>query len=213
MERSGGTYRVEHWMAWFFAIAAILLGVVGALEAWNQLNIGRSLVDAATGAGAREGTDADYFRDGALFLLPSLIAGILAWTLHRNEHHVTRHARGSSDYATLGNTHNALRHEDELVTGEHAGAYIALLASIAFGIAGVLVGFDVFNSGYTFYDGLTWLVLSLMSSIVAATLHSVGHHQPAMEEDYVRRIVDARVSSGMTTSDATASRTEPSVGR
>jgi hypothetical protein len=198
MERSADTYRAEHWTAWLFAVLAVALGVIGALEAWDQINIGTSLFDSGAGVVAGE-SDADHFRDGALFLIPSLISAILAWTLHRSEHHVSHPSRTGVDTATTGDSRDDLRKEDDLFNGEHVGAYVALLASVVLGVVGVLVGFDAFDSGYTFYDGMTWLVLSLMSSLLAATLHSVGHHQPVWEEEDIRRMVEDRVARTSTT--------------
>ena len=190
-----GAYRTEHMLAWLMAGVAAFLGAVGALEAFDILNLGNAHLTADGDTNARG--DAGIFVDGALILLPGIIAALLAFTLHRNEHH-EHYRAGATDrranIPTTGDDRNARAREDDLWKAEHLGAYAAALASIVFAIVGILVGFHVLAEAHTFYDGLTWLLLSLLSSVLAATLHSVGHHMPEVADDHIRTIVAEHVS-------------------
>jgi xanthosine utilization system XapX-like protein len=179
------------------AAVAILLGTLGALEAFDILNLGDAHLSPQGSTGT--GDDAGVFVDGALLLIPGIIAALLAFTLHRNEHHERAWSRQSSrgNIPTTGNDGDGLRKEDDFWQGEHAGAYAAAVIAILLGFIGVLVGFHVFDEAHTFYDGLTWLMLSLLSSILAATLHSVGHHSPENEEHIVM-LVEERVRGTFT---------------
>jgi hypothetical protein len=193
VHRNEDAYQGEHWLSWLFAIGAIVLGVIGALEAWDKIDLGQSFVMVTTTAGVTTDLDANNFRDGMLFMVPSLIAGVLAWTWHRSEHHVRHHS-----HVAHNDTHRHtadMEREEGLAMGEHIGSYIAALGAIAMAVTGILVGFNVLEETHTFYDGMVWLVLSLMASILAATLHSVGHHQEAFEEDEIRRIVDVHIGA------------------
>jgi hypothetical protein len=193
------------------AALAIALGVIGALEAFGISDIGDSIV--APGVAPTE-DDASSFRDGLLFLIPGLISAFLAFTLHRVEHHVPGMNRPSASRPGMvtGEPHTpsaadrAHREEQGLMTGEHAGAYLAVLASTAFGILALLVGFNVLDDEHTFYDGMTWASLGLLASLLAGTLHSVSHHQPAYEWDEVRTRVEDRIPDRTTD---VPGRTEP----
>src|SRR3954468_4713863 len=182
VRNQGGFYRTEHMLAWFMAALSVLLGVLGALEAFDMISIGDSNLATAPLAEARN--DANIFADGVLILFPALIAAFLALTLHRNEHHELGGdmGRASGNEPTMG---DGLAAEDDLFKAEHAGAYVAVLATIVLAIIGVLTGFRVFDEKHTFYDGMTWLLLSAGSSILANTLHSVGHHLPSRAPRYV----------------------------
>jgi hypothetical protein len=189
MDSNEDAYRGEHWLAWILGALAVLLGAVGALEAFDILNVGDAHLSVATGS---DGSDAGMFVDGALFLLPGVIAAFLAMTLHRSEHHEHGYSSqwNSANVPTLGDDTHDLRHEDDIAKSEHTGAYVATAASLAFSVIGVLVGFNVFDEVHTFYDGMTWLMLSLISSVLAATLHGIGHHMPVTADWTIRTSVD-----------------------
>jgi hypothetical protein len=180
-------HRTEHGIAWFMAAAATVFAILGALEAFDVASFGTSfLEEVGAGVTTTTGSDADFFRDGMLWFMPAIATGLLALTFHRTEHHVS-----------YGNRHedvgDDVRRDERGAWGfEHFGAYAAAVASIAFLVMGLLVGFDVFDSGYTWYDGMTWHLLSVVSSIIAATLHPVGHHSAAYDESYVRSVVGDR---------------------
>ena len=194
-------YRSEHSLAWLMAALAILLGVIGALEAFGIIDIGDSIL-----AGGQAATDdnAASFRDGLLFLIPGIISAFLAFTLHRTEHHVAGIDRPAIDRPgmmtgepdTRRDVRSVNREESALWNGEHAAAYLAVLAATLFGVLTLLVGFNVLSDDYTFYDGMTWGLLGLLTSFLAGTLHSVSHHQPAYDWDEVRIILEQRASTG-----------------
>src|SRR5688572_10067445 len=122
-------YRAEHWLSWLMAVAAIALGVLGAIEAFALVNIGDAIGQAGQTASASG--DVDPFQDGLLFLVPALVAGFLAFSLHRGEHHLARWSGGPVIRpGTLGDDHDDRRQEQGLWTGEHAGAYIATFTAI-----------------------------------------------------------------------------------
>ena len=177
----GAMYRTEHMLAWFMALLAVVLGVVGALEAFDMISIGDS--NLVANAVAEPRNDANIFADGALILLPAIIAGLLSFALHRSEHHELGGdmGRASGNEPTMG---DGLAMEDDLFKGEHAAAYFAALGTIALTIVGVLVGFRVIDDTHTFYDGLTWLLLGAGTSVLVNTLHSVDHHLPSRAPRY-----------------------------
>jgi hypothetical protein len=202
-------YRSEHWLSWALAVSAILLGVIGALEAFALINIGDAIGQAGETASASG--DVDPFQDGALFLVPALVMGFLAFSLHRGEHHL---ARWSGPVAarpgTMGDDRDERRQEEGLWTGEHTGAYVATFAAIALALIGMLVGFNVIDDNHSFYDGMTWQLLAVLSSFLAGMLHSVTHHQPAYEPDEVRVRLEDRVVTG---EDRSTSRSQPGTQR
>ena len=98
-------------------------------------------------------------------------------------------------------------------TMEHALSYLGLIITIALGVIAVLVGFNVFDDGYSWRDGIIWAFLAIFSGVVTATLHSVQHHaMPVYDVDDIRVMVEERVgtamqrqgAAGMTTAQATA---------
>ncbi len=182
VRNQGGFYQAEHALAWLMAVVAIVLGVIGALEAFEYIDIGDTNLTAATGIEPR--SDANIFADAAMFLLPALIAGLLAFTLHSNEHHELGGdmGRASGNEPTMG---DGLAGEDNLFMGEHAAAYAMALATIAMTIVGMLTGFRVLKETHTFYDGLTWLLLATGGGILTNTLHNVGHHLPSRAPRYI----------------------------
>jgi len=188
-------------MAWLMAALAILLGAIGALEAFGIIDIGDSIL---VGGEAATDDNAASFRDGLLFLVPGVISAFLAFTLHRTEHHVTGMDRPAIDRPGMMTGEPESRRdlgkirkeESALWNGEHAGAYIATLAATAFGVLTLLIGFNVISEDHTFYDGMTWGVLGVLSAFLAGALHSVSHHQPAYDWDEVRILIEERVASG-----------------
>lgn len=196
-------YRTEHTLAWIMAAIAIALGVAGALEAFGIIDIGDSILESGI---ASANDNVSSFRDGLLFLIPGLVSALLAFTLHRVEHHVAGMDRPAASRPGMvtGNpdarseTHDIRREEKALWNGEHAGAYLAVLTSVALGVLALLVGFNVLSDDHTFYDGMTWAILGLLTSILAGTLHSVSHHQPAYDWDEVRTRIEDRVGEPRT---------------
>lgn len=191
------TYQAEHMMAWLMALVAIGLGVIGVLRGFEM--IGTETTAAAGDAAAATGafTIPVHVADGMLWLLPAISAGLLALTLHRSDHHLSRHA------ATMGDAHEGMWKT------EHLLAYLFALITIGLGALALLVGFDVFDRGNTQADGFIWAVSSIGSGVLTSTLHSVRNHQMATDEDYIIAEVErrARVSEpGMATTRETGPR-------
>jgi hypothetical protein len=192
-------YRGEHTLAWLMAALAIGLGIIGALEAFGIIDVGDTILAAGMPV---VDDDASSFRDGLMFLIPGLITAFLAFTLHRAEHHVPGMDRPMADRPGMmtgeprsrDESHNVMSEEKALWNGEHAASYLAVLASLTFGVIGLLVGFNVLSDDHTFYDGTTWMTLGLLTSFLAGALHSVSHHQPAYGWDEVRTRLEGRTT-------------------
>ncbi len=165
----GSIYNTEHYLAWFFALGAIVLGVIGLLRGFGLIG--------DTGAGT------DPRMDGFIWLLPAIAAGLVSQALHKSEHHrrpttVTSHAG-----------------EDSLFTTEHSLAYLTAAVAVVTGVLGVLVGFDVFDRGNIVQDGFTWSLVSIGAGVLTNTLHAVRHHQTVEDEDYIVAVLERRVGA------------------
>jgi fumarate reductase subunit D len=183
-------YSVEHGGAWFMALVAIVLGVVGLLTGLGIIDL-RDTAETANvlpGIDVSTNTDAgvsgileNNFWDGTMLLFAAMTAGMLAYCLHANDHHRMR------DLSTLPKS------EQGLWSGEHTGAYIFAIIAIALTAIGLLTGFGAFG-GQDQADGLMWIWLGLASSMLATTLHAVRHHQAVTDEDMIIAIVEERVN-------------------
>ena len=191
-------YGVEHVGAWLLALTAAVLGVLGTLVGLNVLE----LRDQTTLIGT-DTTDegqtllSSNFWDGAMLLFSAMTAGLLAFCLHANDHHRLR------DLSSVP------RSERAMWTTEHGLAYLIGLGSIVYVVIGLLTGFNAFKDTHDQGDGLIWIWFGLAAATVTTALHAVRHHQVAVEQDYIVRIVEDRVrmrSGGTTT-------TQPGVER
>jgi hypothetical protein len=194
-------YHTEHMLAYIMAVAAIVLGVIGALRGFGILGEG-ALEQAAEGNfAALDAGGGNPFWDALVWLLPAISAAFLAFALHSSEHHLARNP------ATLDDAHKSM------FNAEHFGAWAMGLVAIACGALAILVGFDVFDRGNTQGDGIIWGLLALGSSGLTATLHGVRHHQLATDEDYILSVVERRASQRSTTTapgtTSTARPTDP----
>ena len=165
-----GAFNTEHMAAYAFAALALILGIIGALRGFAIL--GTDEVRDVGEAGTRDpGFPAIW--DSVIWYLPALSSALLAWAFHRNEHHRRRDPERTTD-------------EDEAGwKGEHLAAYVMALISVVTGVLGMLVGFNVFGRDFGDQpDGIPWLLASLGSAILAAALHSVGHHQLSRERGF-----------------------------
>jgi hypothetical protein len=213
----GAAYNAEHTGAYILALAAIVLGVLGLLTAFQIVELRDYGATASFEAGqAEEGTQgganvgaagldaestsADSFWDGILLLTTASAAGMLALCLHRNDHHRTRDPRTVSDSDT------------GFWAGEHAAAYALAVGTIALGAIAILTGFDAFGTDTDQRDGTIWAFAALLGGILTTTLHSVRHHQTVAEQDHLVRVVRERAGSreevrpGMTTGEVTRDR-------
>jgi len=188
-------YAPEHWLAWLFAAGAIALATLGVLQGFDVIDF-RS--GEGLGVQAGDGGAAQNFQDGALLLVPAIISSLLALTLHQVEHHrvsMNREERAGGVRGAEGREYGVSRGEAALWNLEHGLAYIGGLATVVWGALTILVGFDVFDNGNDWRDGLTWGILGIVSGLLTHTLHSVSHHMPAVaaEEAEIRMIVEERV--------------------
>lgn len=171
-ERSTG-YMAEHGLAWFFALAAVVLGAIGILVGFGILGGDEAgvSIDSAAGAGAA----ATDWEQGALWLLPAIAIALLSRAFHSSEHHAMR---------TMGHGGDSSR---GMFRAEHWGAYLFGLGAMAAAALTPIVGFDVFDNGNSAQDGMIWALASIGLGIVTDSLHSVRHHQVAMEQEVVVR--------------------------
>jgi hypothetical protein len=202
-EAQDAAYNGEHTAAYIMAIAAIVLGLLGLLTAFQivelrdygatasfdqagetgtQPEAEEGTQGAASVAGA-ESTSSDSFWDGFMLLTVGTAAGMLSLALHRNDHHRKRDPRTVSDNDT------------SFWAGEHAAAYVLALGTIIVGAVAILTGFDVFGTDTDQRDGTIWAFAALLGSILTNTAHTVRHHQTVAEEDHLVRVVRQRVGT------------------
>jgi hypothetical protein len=81
-----------------------------------------------------------------------------------------------------------------LGTTEHWLAYLGVIFTLVLGTIAILVGFNVFDDGYSYRDGIIWGLLAITAGALTATFHSVQHHaMPAVDVDDIRVMVEERV--------------------
>jgi len=164
----------EHWLAWLLSAVAILLGLLGLLRAYGIIGAANTTT-AGQVTSISPGGLPDTYWDGGLLLLAALSAALLAFAMHRNDHHRMRDLSNVPD------------REEALWKTEHLLAYIMTVASVAFAIIGVLTGFNKDGGHHWQPDGIPWLLASIGTALLANVFHSVRHHQLAHEEHDTRR--------------------------
>jgi len=191
---SGAAYSLEHTYAWLLIVLATGLVVIGLMVGFGVLGEGSNggiryngdALDPRGDAGetrpaigqTRADIDLGSFGDALVLLLPGVAAGFVAYSLHSSDHHrrgVASMTRGA------------------LFSFEHALAYIMVLGTMGMGALAILVGYDAFGNGNTIEDGILWGIAAVITAGLAATLHSVRHHQTEADEDYLVEIVRERV--------------------
>ena len=169
-DAQAGAAKAEHTAAYALAAVAVILTAIGLLRGFGVLGD-----DAAADVGTAGTQDPGFgaIWDSVVWLLPAASAALLAFALHRNDHHWGRAPEGLRDAEEGG------------WKGEHAAAYAMALAAVVFGALGLLTGFDVFDRGNDQPDAVPWLLASLVAALLANALHSVRHHQavPSMVID------------------------------
>jgi hypothetical protein len=170
-------FETEHWLAWLFAAGAILLGVLGLLRAFGIYGPANTVGGQVTSISP--GGLPDTYWDGGLLLLASIAAALLAFALHRNDHHRMRNLDDVAD------------REEALWKLEHILAYLMAAATIVFAVIGLLTGYNKVGGHRWQPDGIPWLLASLGTGVLTNVLHSVGHHQLAPDEWLERRPVVA----------------------
>lgn len=164
-------FETEHWLAWLFSAGAILLGVLGLLRTFGVYGPANTVGGQVTSISP--GGLPDTYWDGGLLLLASIAAALLAFALHRNEHHRMRDLADVPD------------REEGLWKLEHALAYLMAAATIVFAILGLLTGFNKIGGHHWQPDGIPWLLASLGTAVLTNVLHSVGHHQLALDDQFM----------------------------
>jgi hypothetical protein len=207
-------YNTEHWLAWFVAAGAIVLGVLGLLTAFQVVELRDYGADAAAietpGAGTEDtGVDlgggqgqaevggvgitaqsvtSESFWDGMLLIVTGIAAALLAFCLHFNDHH---RLRGPAFMD---------KSESGLFTLEHGLAYLFALGTIAIGAVALLTGFDAWGAGNNQLDGVLWAFCAVGAAFITTMFHTVRHHETVAEEDYMVRLVEERVGGTVQTS-------------
>lgn len=170
----------EHWLAWLFSAGSILLGLLGLLRAfglYGPANTANGVVTSISPGGLP-----DTYWDGGLLLIAGLTSALLAFALHRNDHH------------RLRDLDNVPDREEGLWKAEHATAYIMAAATIAFAVIGLLTGYNKVGGHHWQPDGLPWLFASLGTGLLTNVLHSVRHHQLEWERHYRSRPATTQAS-------------------
>ena len=180
-------FNTEHMAAYALAATALILGIIGLLRGFGIL--GNDEVRDVGEAGTRDiGFPAIW--DGVTWLLPAIAAALLSFALHRNDHHRLRDPERTTDPDEAG------------WKTEHMLAYVMALVSIVCAVLGMLVGFNVFGRDFGDQpDGIPWHLASVLTAILANTLHSVRHHQMSREDTF---IIERRDTTAGTTGRTTA---------
>jgi hypothetical protein len=200
-EAQDSLYGMEHWLAWFMAVGAIVLGVIGMLVGFGIVDLrggnvaGLDIPGLNLGAGNR-GVLGNNFWDGAMWLFAAISASVLAYTLHTSDHHrVTNLSQVSASDRGLWST-------------EHSLAYLFAVGTVVLVVIGLLTGYQTFSNSNTQFDGLIWIWAGFGTSVLTMTLHAVRHHQ--VQEDYIMSMLQER--TGRATPAATPMR-EPGTQR
>ena len=118
-EAHNAALEAEHWLAWFLSALAILLAVLGLLRAYGIIGP-ENTTAAGQVTSISPGGLPDTYWDGGLLLLAALSSALLAFALHRNDHHRMR------DLAAIPDR------EENLWKTEHLLAYVMVVDSVAF---------------------------------------------------------------------------------
>jgi heme/copper-type cytochrome/quinol oxidase subunit 2 len=172
-------FESEHWLSWFFMVAAIVLGVIGMLR-------GFGLIGGPASSDAAAGTVAGFFGttwDSVTWMLPAIASAMLSMALHQTDHHRMREPEHLDD------------REEGLWQFEHGASWLMTILTVVLGVVGMLVGFHVLGGGNHQPDGLPWLLGSIGTGVLTNTLHGVRHHQLASDADYIVRLVEERVGA------------------
>jgi hypothetical protein len=188
-EAQDSLYGLEHTLSWIMVLTAAILAVLGTLVGLGVIEL-REGVTNLTQTGAEEGGFlTSNFWDGTLLLFSAIAAGLLAYTLHSNDHHRMRDL-------------SHVKQSDKSMWGvEHSLAYLLALGSIVYVVIGLLTGFNALSSTHDQGDGLIWVWFGVAGATLTAALHAVRHHQT--DEDYIRDMIDERVGTRAPVTGAT----------
>lgn len=127
-------------------------------------------------AGGLQAAVQSDFWEGILWMLPGFASAILAWSMNG--------ARTLSS--------------DDSRAPSRMLAYVLTIVTVALGVLALLVGFGVIGDTYTPLDGVLWGMASMLFSIITAAAFAMAP-SPAMEADYLARMVEARTARTGTT--------------
>lgn len=175
-DAQAGAFETEHWLAWLFSLGAIVLGVLGLLRAFGVYGPVNTTA-AGQVTSISPGGLPDTLWDGGMLLLAALASALLAWALHRNDHHRMR------DLAIVTDR------DEALWKTEHGLAYLFALGTIVFTVIGLLTAYNKIGGHHWQPDGILWLLLAIGSGMLTNVLHSVRHHQLAVETPHLGRPV------------------------
>jgi hypothetical protein len=189
-ERSSGVYMAEHWLAYLFALAAIVFGVLGLLRGFGLIGDTTTVVTVG-GAQITNVSIPNPKADAFVWLLPAIASAMLAFALHSNDYHRRSTGEGS---------------EAGMFQAEHWLAYLFAAVTIVMGALALLVGFDLFDRGNVQSDGRIWATGAIGAAALTNTLHALRHHQVAADEYFVAAMMEERER---TTARPAASMREP----
>jgi hypothetical protein len=192
------TRNTERTIAWVMAVVAVVLGVIGMLRGFGIIFGSDVAVDQAVGPGA---VGLANWQAGMLWFLPAIAAAFVAIALNFTEFNWAGEMRDG--------TENTLYRVGVVLS------YVLLALAIAAGVLTLLIGFDVFDRGNTFADGIVWGMAALVAGAAGIAPRMAGHvAQTLPDEDYIVRIVEDRVAGTTRAPGTTTTRpaTEPPPG-
>lgn len=180
-EAQDRAFEGEHWFAWGMGAVALVLGILGLLRAYGAYGPANT-TPLGQVTSISPGGLPDTLWDGGVLMLAALAAALLALAFHRNDHHRMR------------DPHHLPDREERLWDAEHMAAYALAALTIAMGVIGLLTAYNKVGGHHWQPDGIPWLLAAVGTGLLSSTLHGVRHHQLAVEEDRLVRIVEERVT-------------------
>jgi hypothetical protein len=210
-------YNTEHFGAYLLALAAIVLGVLGMLTAFqivelrdygtgaggfeiptagdNQQGEGQTDTGADVGGGQGEADVGGVGIEAQSVTSESFWDGMLLLTVGLAAGMLAL-CLHMSDHHRMRDPRSLSDEDTGLWSAEHIGAYLFALTTIALGTIALLTGFNAFGADTNQLDGMIWAFAAFGSSILTTTLHAVRHHQTISEEDHLVQVVRDRVGTG-----------------
>ena len=158
----------ERGIAWIFALAAVILGVIGLLRGFGI--IGTEGVDIAGLEGGIAAAVSGDFWEGIVWMLPAFAFGAIAWSFAGGRTHSTDDANSMMRY----------------------GAYVMAVVTVAVGALALLVGFGLLNADAQPTDGVLWGMVSILSGLLTSAAYA-AIPSPVADEDYLVALVESRV--------------------
>lgn len=184
-EPDTSTAMAERGIGWIFALIAVVLGAVGLLRGFGVVGPEGVDIPGIGDAGGLQAVVQSDFWEGILWMLPGFAAGIMAWAMN------------SSRTMSADDARSPVR----------MTAYVLVVGTVVLGVIALLVGFGIIGDDYVATDGVLWGMASVLFSIVTAAAYATAP-SPAMEADYLARLVEARTARRTTTTTTTRPGTE-----